>query len=53
MQKTKKAVITGINGQDGACLAELLLGKVYEVTGTYRRILPVPLKQSLHWMYEA
>jgi GDPmannose 4,6-dehydratase len=37
MQKTKKALITGITGQDGAYLAELLLGKGYEVTGTYRR----------------
>jgi len=37
MQKTKKALITGITGQDGAYLAELLLGKGYEVTGAYRR----------------
>jgi GDPmannose 4,6-dehydratase len=37
MQKTKKALITGITGQDGAYLAELLLAKGYEVTGTYRR----------------
>lgn len=34
---TKKAIITGITGQDGAYLAELLLEKGYEVTGTYRR----------------
>ncbi|MES2261087.1 MAG: GDP-mannose 4,6-dehydratase [Pseudomonadota bacterium] len=33
----KKALITGITGQDGAYLAELLLGKGYQVTGTYRR----------------
>lgn len=33
----KKAVVTGITGQDGAYLAELLLGKGYEVYGTYRR----------------
>ena len=33
----KKAIITGITGQDGAYLAELLLGKGYEVYGTYRR----------------
>jgi len=32
-----KAVITGITGQDGAYLAELLLKKGYEVFGTYRR----------------
>jgi GDPmannose 4,6-dehydratase len=32
-----KAVITGITGQDGAYLAELLLHKGYAVYGTYRR----------------
>ncbi|OEZ97822.1 GDP-mannose 4,6-dehydratase [Duganella sp. HH101] len=37
MNKIKKALITGITGQDGAYLAELLLEKGYEVTGTYRR----------------
>ena len=37
MTKTKKALITGITGQDGAYLAELLLEKGYEVTGTFRR----------------
>jgi GDPmannose 4,6-dehydratase len=37
MQTTKKALVTGITGQDGAYLAELLLEKGYEVTGTYRR----------------
>ncbi|RKT99058.1 GDP-mannose 4,6-dehydratase [Burkholderia sp. Nafp2/4-1b] len=36
MQK-KTAIITGITGQDGAYLAELLLGKGYRVFGTYRR----------------
>ena len=33
----KKAIVTGITGQDGAYLVELLLGKGYEVYGTYRR----------------
>lgn len=33
----KTAVITGITGQDGAYLAELLLQKGYAVYGTYRR----------------
>lgn len=33
----KIAVITGISGQDGAYLAELLLNKGYTVYGTYRR----------------
>jgi len=37
MLTTKKALITGITGQDGAYLAQLLLEKGYEVTGTYRR----------------
>lgn len=32
-----KALITGINGQDGSYLAELLLEKGYEVHGTVRR----------------
>ncbi|WP_178861474.1 GDP-mannose 4,6-dehydratase [Thiomicrorhabdus cannonii] len=34
---TKKAIITGITGQDGAYLAQLLLEKGYQVFGTYRR----------------
>jgi GDPmannose 4,6-dehydratase len=34
---TKKALITGITGQDGAYLAELLLRKGYEVHGIKRR----------------
>ncbi|NUT00771.1 MAG: GDP-mannose 4,6-dehydratase [Sphingomonas sp.] len=33
----KTAIITGITGQDGAYLAELLLEKGYQVYGTYRR----------------
>jgi GDPmannose 4,6-dehydratase len=33
----KKAIVTGITGQDGAYLAQLLLEKGYEVYGTYRR----------------
>ncbi|MGS5088188.1 GDP-mannose 4,6-dehydratase [Hydrogenophaga sp. A37] len=33
----KTAIITGITGQDGAYLAELLLDKGYTVYGTYRR----------------
>ncbi|GGD34199.1 GDP-mannose 4,6-dehydratase [Pseudoxanthomonas indica] len=33
----KKAIITGITGQDGAYLAQLLLDKGYAVYGTYRR----------------
>ncbi|WOE69447.1 GDP-mannose 4,6-dehydratase [Hydrogenimonas thermophila] len=37
----KKAIVTGITGQDGAYLAELLLDKGYEVYGTYRRTASV------------
>ena len=33
----KKAIITGVTGQDGAYLAELLLKKGYEVHGIKRR----------------
>jgi len=35
--KNKTAIVTGITGQDGAYLAELLLEKNYTVFGTYRR----------------
>lgn len=35
--QTRKALITGITGQDGSYLAELLLGKGYEVHGIIRR----------------
>src|SRR5262245_14131996 len=34
---SKRAIITGITGQDGSYLAELLLAKGYEVVGTARR----------------
>lgn len=37
MSNIKKALITGITGQDGAYLAELLLAKGYEVHGFRRR----------------
>jgi GDPmannose 4,6-dehydratase len=33
----KRALVTGITGQDGSYLAELLLAKGYEVTGLVRR----------------
>jgi GDPmannose 4,6-dehydratase len=35
----KTALITGVTGQDGAYLAELLLHKGYNVVGTYRRVV--------------
>ena len=34
----KRAVITGITGQDGSYLAELLLAKGYDVHGLVRRV---------------
>lgn len=37
MATSPTAIITGITGQDGAYLAELLLAKGYKVYGTYRR----------------
>ena len=37
MTETKRALITGITGQDGSYLAELLLSKGYEVHGIIRR----------------
>jgi GDPmannose 4,6-dehydratase len=37
VNEMKTAVVTGITGQDGAYLAELLLSKGYTVYGTYRR----------------
>ena len=37
----KRALITGVTGQDGAYLAEFLLAKGYEVHGIKRRASPV------------
>jgi len=44
----KKALITGITGQDGSYLSELLLEKGYEVHGVVRR---VALEQPLARMW--
>lgn len=38
MSNQKKAIVTGITGQDGSYLAELLLSKGYEVHGLVRRL---------------
>lgn len=46
--KKKKALLTGITGQDGSYLAEFLLGKNYEVHGIVRR---VALEDSEHRLY--
>lgn len=40
---SKIAIVTGITGQDGSYLAELLLSKNYKVFGTYRRTSSVNL----------
>jgi GDPmannose 4,6-dehydratase len=45
---SKKAVITGITGQDGSYLAELLLDKGYEVHGVYRRSSTPSLERIEH-----
>lgn len=37
MSEAKRAIITGVSGQDGSYLAEFLLGKGYEVHGVLRR----------------
>lgn len=44
---TKRALITGITGQDGSYLAELLLSKGYEVHGVTRR-LSTPNVERIH-----
>lgn len=43
-----KALVTGINGQDGSYLAELLLDKGYEVHGTIRRTSSFNTKRIDH-----
>lgn len=37
MSESKVAIVTGVTGQDGAYLVELLLARGYTVYGTYRR----------------
>ena len=64
MSSSKKALVTGITGQDGSYLAELLLEKGYEVHGIIRRAStfntsrldgiysdPHSLKHNLHLHY--
>ena len=45
---TKRALITGITGQDGSYLAELLLDKGYEVIGMVRRSSTVNFERIAH-----
>jgi len=44
----KKALITGITGQDGSYLAELMLHKNYEVHGIIRRASTFNTKRIDH-----
>ena len=50
--ETKRALITGITGQDGAYLAELLLGKGYEVHGIKRRASSFNTERIDHLYHE-
>lgn len=45
---TKRALITGITGQDGSYLAELLLDKGYEVVGMVRRSSTTNFERIAH-----
>jgi GDPmannose 4,6-dehydratase len=48
MPETRRALITGITGQDGSYLAELLLDKGYEVVGMVRRTSTVNWERISH-----
>ena len=48
MSSTKRALITGITGQDGSYLAEFLLGLGYEVIGMVRRSSTVNFERIAH-----
>jgi GDPmannose 4,6-dehydratase len=48
MAKSKRALITGITGQDGSYLAEFLLGQGYEVIGMIRRSSTVNFERIKH-----
>jgi len=48
MSTTPKALITGITGQDGSYLAELLLDKGYDVVGVARRSSTVTFERIAH-----
>lgn len=48
MSDQKRALITGITGQDGSYLAELLLDKGYEVFGLVRRTSTVNFERIAH-----
>ena len=48
MTTARRALITGITGQDGSYLAELLLDKGYEVVGVVRRSSTVTFERIAH-----
>jgi GDPmannose 4,6-dehydratase len=48
MAETRRALVTGITGQDGSYLAELLLSKGYEVIGMVRRTSTVNWERISH-----
>ena len=48
----KRALITGITGQDGSYLAEFLLSKGYEVHGIIRRSSSFNTQRIEHIYYE-
>ncbi len=48
MTKPKRALITGITGQDGSYLAEFLLGQGYDVIGMIRRSSTVNFERIRH-----
>lgn len=49
---TKKAIITGVTGQDGSYLAELLLEKGYEVVGLRRRASSFNTRRISHLVHD-
>src|SRR5918911_5396223 len=48
MPEPKRALITGITGQDGSYLSELLLDKGYDVVGMVRRSSTVNFERIAH-----
>jgi GDPmannose 4,6-dehydratase len=48
MTMAKRALITGVTGQDGSYLAELLLDEGYEVIGMVRRSSTVTFERIAH-----
>jgi GDP-D-mannose dehydratase len=49
-QNMKKAIITGMTGQDGSYLAEMLLHKAHEVHGVIRRASTFNTRRLEHLM---